>query len=97
VTATFFDGSLAVTKNLVRIVLEERKPDVIAALRGILPRSREVLLFSLKHMGVLAVFGGVLILLGSSPLTPERIHELVLSKEFIYIFGLGGRVELYGF
>jgi hypothetical protein len=81
--------ALAATKNLVQIVL-----DMIAAVRGVLPRSREVLLFTLKFMAVLAVFGGVLIVLGSSPLTSERIHEFVLSRAFIYVLGLVGQACL---
>ena len=33
---------------------------------------------------------GVLIVLTSSPLTPERFHELALSKVLLYVFGLVG-------
>jgi len=83
-----FVVALAATKNLVCMVLKEQRPDTIAAVRGILPRSREILLLSLKYMAVLLVFGGVLILLGTSPLTPERIHEFLLSKALVYGLGL---------
>lgn len=90
----FFVVALAATGNLVHMVLDEQRPDVIAAVRRISPRFREVLLLSLKYMMVLAVFGGFLIVLGSSPLTSERIHAIVLSKPFIYVFGLVGQACL---
>ena len=83
-----FVVALAATGNLVRMILDEQRPDMIAAVRGTLPRSREILLLTLKYMAVLGVFGGILIVLGSSPVASERIHELVLSKAFIYAFGL---------
>lgn len=83
-----FVVALAATKNLVCMVLKEQRPDTVAALREILPRTREILLFSLKYMAVLLVFGGVLILLGTSPLTPERVHEFFLSKALVYGLGL---------
>lgn len=84
----FFVVALATTGTLVRMVLDEQKPDMIAAVREILPRSREVLLLSLKYMAVLGVFGGALIVLASSPLTSQRVHELFLSKVFIFVLSL---------
>lgn len=86
----FFVMALVATKNLVQMVLEEQRPDMISTLRGIVPRSREVLLFSLKYMVVMAVFGGVLLGLASSPLSPEHLHELFTSKIFLFVFGLIG-------
>jgi hypothetical protein len=83
-----FVVALAATKNLVCMTLDERKPDLTAALQEVLPRTREVLLFSLKYMLVLAAFGGAVILLGTSPLTPERIHEIFLSKGLNYVLVL---------
>ena len=83
-----FVVALAATKNLVCMVLNEQSPDAIAAVRETLPRFREILLLSVKYMAVLLVFGGVLILLGTSPLTPERIHEFFLSKALLYGIGL---------
>lgn len=44
----FFVVALIATKNLVQMILEEQKPDVIAAVREGLPWSREILLFSIK-------------------------------------------------
>jgi hypothetical protein len=86
----FFVVALAATKNLVHMLLNEQTPDLIGAMRRDLPRSREVLLLSVKYIAVLGLFGGILIVIGSSPLTSDRIHELVLSKPFIYVFGLVG-------
>jgi len=83
-----FVVALAATKNLVCMILKEQRPDTITAVRGILPRSREILLLSFKYMAVLLVFGGVLIFVGSSPLTPNRIHEFFLSKTVVYVLGL---------
>jgi len=85
-----FVVALAATKNLVHMLLNEQTPDMIDAVRRILPRSREVLLLTVEYIAVLAIFGGVLIVIGSSPLTSKRIHEIVLSKPFIYVFGLVG-------
>lgn len=90
----FFVVALAVTKNLVHMILNEQRPDMIDAVRLVLPRSREVLLLSLKYMAVLAVFGGVLVVLGGSPLTSDRIHELFLRKAFFYVFSLAGQACL---
>ncbi len=84
----FFVVALVATKNLTHVILDEQRPDMIAAVRGIVPRFREVLLFSLKYMAVLAAFGGVLIVFTSSPLTSERLHELAFSKVFLYACGL---------
>jgi hypothetical protein len=85
-----FVVALATTKSLVCMILEAQRPDMVAALRGIVPQYWEVLLFSLKYMAVMALFGGALTLLASSPLTPEHFHEFVLSKAFIFVFSLVG-------
>lgn len=85
----FFVVALVFTKNLVQSILEEQKPDMHSAVRGILPRFGEVLLFSVKYMAVMAVFAGILILFGSSPITSDRFHEFLLSKKYLlYAFSL---------
>jgi hypothetical protein len=85
-----FVVALTTTMSLVQMVLEEKMPDMVAAVRKIVPRWREVLLFSLKYMAVLAVVVGLLVVLPASSLTPERFHEFVLSKVFIDVSGLVG-------
>jgi len=87
----FFVVALTTTKSLVQSILEEQKPDMVAAVRGVVPRFREVLLFSVKYMAVLAVFAGIFIVLGSSPLTSDRFHEFLFSKKYLlYAFSLVG-------
>lgn len=88
IEVSLFVVALAATKDLVCMILNEQRPDVIPALRRVLPRSREVLLLSLKYIAVLAVFGGVLIVIGDSPLTSDRIHELALSRALLYVCAL---------
>lgn len=90
VEVCLFVVALTVTKNLVCMILNQQRPDLTGALQGILPRSREVLLLSLKYIAVMAVLGGVLIVIGSSPLTSDRIHQIALSKAFVYVFTLAG-------
>ena len=94
IEVSLFVVALAATKNLVCMILNEQEPAIIDALRRVLPRSREVLLLSVKYIAVLAVFGGIFIVVGSSPLTSHRIHELALSSAFIYIFALVGQACL---
>lgn len=85
----FFVVALAITKSLVNMVLKEQRPDIVAAVRGTVPRYREILLFSLKYMAVMAVFGGVLVL-ASYVLTQEHFRELAFSKVFVGVYGLVG-------
>jgi hypothetical protein len=84
-----FVVALTITKNLVQMVVDAQRPDIITAVHRVVPRCREVLQFSLKYMAVMAVFGGVLIL-ASYALTPERLRELALSRAFLFILGLIG-------
>jgi hypothetical protein len=86
----FFVVALIATKNLVQMILDERRPGMISTLRGIVPQYREVLLFSLKYMAVMAAFVGIFIGLASSPLSPEHLQELSSSKLFVYGVGLVG-------
>jgi hypothetical protein len=81
-----FVVALVATKNLVGSVLDEQRPDTAAALRGIVPRSREVLLFSLKYMAVMGVSRGVLMVMASS-LRPYRFREFVSSTVLLHVFG----------
>jgi hypothetical protein len=85
----FFVVALVITKNLVKMILEAQKPDMIAAVRDTAPKYREILLFSLKYMAVMAFILGVL-LLASYVLTPEHFRNIASSKVFLYIYGLVG-------
>jgi hypothetical protein len=85
-----FVVALVITKNLVCIIFREQRPNMIAAVHGIVPRSWEILLFSFKYMAVIVVFRGILIALASSPLSSGRFHEVTVSKVFIYMFSLLG-------
>lgn len=78
--------ALVVTKNLVQMVVEAQRLDMITAVQRAMPRCREVLQFSLKYMAVMAVFGGVLIL-ASYTLTHEHLSELAVSQAFFFILG----------
>ncbi len=89
-----FVVALAATRNLVCMILSGQRPEFLGALRRVLPHSREVLLLSLKYIAVLAMLVGVLAIVGTSPLTSDRIHELALSKVFIYVFALLGQAFL---
>jgi hypothetical protein len=63
-----FVVALVTTKNLVQMILEEGKPAIITGVQAIVPRWRDVLIFSLKYMAGMAVFGGLLLVLTTSPL-----------------------------
>jgi len=89
--------ALAATTNLVRMVLNDQRPALTDAVRSVLPRSREVLLFTLKYMAGLAVFGGALMLLSSSPLISDRLQEVFFFKTFVIAFGLAGQACLAWF
>lgn len=89
-----FVGAFATTSNLVQMIVEESRPEMLAGVRRIAPRSREVLLFSFKYMAVMALIAGALIVLSTSPLTPEYFHELAASKVFIFAFSLVGEACL---
>lgn len=83
----FFVMALVTTENLVKMILEAQKPNMVAAMRGLMPKYREILLFSLKYMAVMAFFGGILIL-ASYVLTPEHFREIFVSKVFVNVWGL---------
>jgi hypothetical protein len=84
-----FVVALTITKNLVQMVVDAQRPDMIMAVQRVVPRCREVLQFSLRYMAVMVVFGGVLIL-ASFVLTSQRFRELALSKAFLFVVGLIG-------
>lgn len=84
----FFVIAFATTGSLVRMILNEQRPDIADALRRVRPRLRAILLFSLQYIAVLAVFGGLLIALGTSPLASDSIHGVALSRPFVYGLGL---------
>jgi hypothetical protein len=85
-----FVAALVTTKNMVQMLIEERRPSMIAAVRDALPQFGEALLFSLKYFGLLAVLGGAFLVLGNSPLIPERFFhdEPALSMALFYISSL---------
>lgn len=85
-----FVAALFTTKELVRMVLKEQRPEINEAVHGIGYRYREVLLFSIKYMAVMAALGAVLMLLASAPLRPDLLRHLLMSKAFISIFALAG-------
>lgn len=82
------------TKNLLQMVLEERTPNMIDALRGTAQRYREVLLFSLKYMVVLVGLEGAPLLLASYLLPSEHFREFALSKESTSAFFLAAQACL---
>jgi len=83
----FFVVALATTNRLVKMILESQRPDMVAAAKGLVPEYREILLFSLKYMAVMALFGGVL-LLAIFVLTQENFRELAFSNGFATVCGL---------
>jgi hypothetical protein len=82
-----FVAALIVTKELVRMVLSEHEPEIGEAVRGLAPRYREVLLFSLKYIVAAVLFVAFPLFLASL-LPSERIREIALSKTFLICFGL---------
>jgi hypothetical protein len=94
VDVLIFVIALAMTGKLVGTILEDQSPEIMAALKAIAPQWRSILLLSLKYILILGLMGGALIVLGRSPLTPGRIHEVILSKTFSYAFGLVGEACL---
>jgi hypothetical protein len=83
----FFVAALIITKNLVKMILEAQKPDMVAAVRDIVPEYREIFLFSIKYMAVMAFFGGVLIL-ASYVQTPEHSRDIAVTKVLLFVYGL---------
>jgi hypothetical protein len=83
----FFVMALATTNSLVKMILGSQRPNMVVAAKGLVPEYREILLFSLKYMAVMALFGGVL-LLASFVLTQENFRELAFSKGFVAVYGL---------
>lgn len=81
-----FVVALIATKNLVQMILDNQAPNTTAAMDGVRQRIGEIAQFSMKYMAVLAVGGGVLVVMGSSPLTSDRIHGIVLSRGSIYLY-----------
>jgi hypothetical protein len=85
-----FVVALFVTRELVFMVLEERRPELTAVMRPVLPRYREVMLLSIQYMAVMVVFGLFLAFLTNSSITPWRLHEIGLSRVFTLTYGLVG-------
>jgi hypothetical protein len=83
-----FVVALVTTKNLLDMVVQTQRPNIIAALRGIAPRTREVLLLSLKYMVALVGLAGAPLLLASYLVTSERFREFATSKACLFVFGL---------
>lgn len=84
----FFVAAFFMTKELVCMILEDRRPEMMAAVRNIAPRYRAILIFSTKYMVLLGVLGFAPLALLASPLMPGHIHEIVVSKIFIYSYSL---------
>jgi hypothetical protein len=84
----FFVVALVMTAKLVGMILEEQRPDLITAVRGIAPRWRGILLFSLKYMVIQGLLVGAPLFLGNSLLTPERFSEFTLLKPLVFTIGL---------
>jgi hypothetical protein len=85
-----FVVALVTTKNLLDTVVQAQRPNMTAAVRGIAPRTREVLLLSLKYMVALVGLEGAPLLLASYLVTSERFREFATSKVCLFAFGLVG-------
>ena len=83
-----FVVAFAVTAKLVGMIIEEQRPGLMGALRGIAPRWRGILLFSLQYMVVNGVALAVVGLLILSPTASGRARELAASKVLLYAMGL---------
>lgn len=83
-----FVVALVVTADMVRRVLAEQRPAMVEAVRGVVPRLREVLLLSVLYFAVMAILSAVFLFVGTSSFTPERLHQLASSRTFITVFGL---------
>jgi hypothetical protein len=78
-----FVAALAMTAKLVGMVLEEKKPDILAALKEIAPEWRGILVFSLKYLVALGVMGAVMIL-STGALVSLRLFDTAASNAFVY-------------
>lgn len=87
---SLFVVALIATKELVRMTLAEQRAEFITALRGILPRCREALFFSIKYMAVMAIFGSIMVALASAPISPELLRQLFTSKTLVFGYALAG-------
>ena len=86
---SFFVMALVTTKNLVKMVLESQRPEMLAAVKGLASEYREILLFSLKYMAAMAFFGGILIS-ASYVLTREQFESIALSRVSVSVYGIAG-------
>lgn len=80
-----FVVALFITKELVRMTLAEQRPEIKEAIYEIRTRYREVLIFSIKYMAVMAVFGASLVLLSY---LPRFLRHVFMSRTSVLIFAL---------
>jgi hypothetical protein len=83
-----FVVALVMTAKLVGMILEEQRPELIAAVRGTASRWRGILLFSFKYMVIQGLLVEVPLFLGATLLTSARFSEFALSKSLVFTFGL---------
>ena len=80
--------ALAVTAKMVGMIVEEQRPDLRAALRGIATQWRAILLFSIKYMAGLGAMLALLALLTASATNSLKSLAILASKEFLYSFSM---------
>ena len=80
--------ALAVTAKMVGMIVEEQRPDLRAALRGIATQWRAILLFSIKYMAGLGAMLALLALLTASATNSLRYVAVLASKGFLYPFSM---------
>lgn len=85
---SFFVVALVITKCLAQTLISQQAPALPEVILELKLKFREALFFALKYMAVVGVTGGAFVLFSSSPLGSDRIHQLALSKVFLYAFGL---------
>jgi hypothetical protein len=85
-----FVVALVVTSNLVRSIVKEQSPDMVAALREVKSQAWELALFSIKYMLILAVIGAVPIALALLLPTSNYFLELRSSIVILCAYSLLG-------
>jgi hypothetical protein len=80
--------ALAVTAKMVGMIVEEQRPDLRAALRGIATQWRAILLFSIKYMAGLGAMLALVALLSASATNSLKSLAILASKEFLYSFSM---------
>ncbi len=88
VDVCLFVGALVVTAKLVRMIVDEQKPEIATALKGTVLKWRGILLFSLKFMLAMGAMVAIMSFATRFAPMPNRLIPIFASKAFTYTAGM---------